>query len=99
MASIEARGLRKAFKTTVALDGIDLMVAASAGDGFIRHMKKRGAEVLLTGEEDPTMAISRILAGEASIYLELHGIIIVPKMNAVLSAEAAAYVEAGRGLG
>lgn len=47
------------------LDGVDIMVAASAGDGFIRHMKKRGTEVLLTGEDDPTMAISRIMAGEA----------------------------------
>ena len=46
------------------LDGIDLIVCASAGDGFIRHMKKRGADVLLTGEDDPAMAISRILAGE-----------------------------------
>jgi len=47
------------------LDGIDIVVCASAGDGFIRHMKKRGAEVLLTGEEDPAMAITRILAGDA----------------------------------
>ena len=47
------------------LDGVDLVVAGSAGDGFIRHMKKRGADVLLTGEEDPTQAITRILAGEA----------------------------------
>lgn len=47
------------------LDGIDIVVAASAGDGFIRHMKKRGAEVLLTGESDPAVAITRILAGEA----------------------------------
>jgi predicted Fe-Mo cluster-binding NifX family protein len=47
------------------LDGIDLVVTASAGDGFIRHMKKRGAEVLLTGESDPALAITRILAGEA----------------------------------
>jgi len=47
------------------LDGIDLIVCASAGDGFIRHMKKRGAEVLLTGEADPALAITRILAGEA----------------------------------
>jgi predicted Fe-Mo cluster-binding NifX family protein len=46
------------------LDGIDLVVCASAGDGFIRHMKKRGAEVLLTGESDPALAITRILAGE-----------------------------------
>ncbi len=47
------------------LDGVDIVVAASAGDGFIRHMKQRGAEVLLTGEDDPAMAITRILAGEA----------------------------------
>lgn len=47
------------------LDGVDIVVAASAGDGFIRHMKKRGTEVLLTGEEDPAIAITRILAGEA----------------------------------
>jgi predicted Fe-Mo cluster-binding NifX family protein len=47
------------------LDGIDIVVAASAGDGFIRHMKKRGTEVLLTGESDPAIAITRILAGEA----------------------------------
>ena len=46
-------------------DGVDVMVAGSAGDGFIRHMKKRGTEVLLTGESDPTFAITRILAGEA----------------------------------
>ena len=47
------------------LDGVDIVVAASAGDGFIRHMKKSGAEVLLTGEDDPAVAINRILAGEA----------------------------------
>ena len=46
------------------LDGVDLVVTANAGDGFIRHMKHRGAEVLLTGESDPTLAITRILAGE-----------------------------------
>ncbi len=47
------------------LDGIDIVVCASAGEGLIRHMKKRGAEVLLTGESDPALAITRILAGEA----------------------------------
>jgi len=47
------------------LDHIDLVVANSAGDGFIRHMKKRGAEVLLTVEIDPAMAITSILAGQA----------------------------------
>jgi predicted Fe-Mo cluster-binding NifX family protein len=50
---------------THPLDDVDIVVAASAGDGFIRHMKKRGAEVLLTGESDPALAITKILAGEA----------------------------------
>jgi predicted Fe-Mo cluster-binding NifX family protein len=47
------------------LDGIDIVVAGSAGDGFIRHMKLRGSEVLLTGETDPALAINRIIAGDA----------------------------------
>ena len=47
------------------LDGVDVVVASSAGDGFIRHMKKRGAQVLLTGETDPTVALTKIIAGEA----------------------------------
>lgn len=47
------------------LDGVDIAVAASAGDGFIRHLQKRGTQVLLTGETDPTVALTRILAGEA----------------------------------
>jgi predicted Fe-Mo cluster-binding NifX family protein len=47
------------------LDGVDIVVAGSAGDGFVRHMKKRGAEVLLTGETDPAAALTRILDGEA----------------------------------
>uniref|UniRef100_Q47G08 Dinitrogenase iron-molybdenum cofactor biosynthesis domain-containing protein n=1 Tax=Dechloromonas aromatica (strain RCB) TaxID=159087 RepID=Q47G08_DECAR len=47
------------------LDGVDVVIAASAGDGFIRHMRKRGTDVLLTGETDPAVAITRILAGEA----------------------------------
>ncbi|MGE5490220.1 MAG: NifB/NifX family molybdenum-iron cluster-binding protein [Actinomycetota bacterium] len=47
------------------LDGMDIIVAGSAGDGFIRHMKKRGADVLLTGEQDPATAIACILNGDA----------------------------------
>ncbi|MDE2442448.1 MAG: hypothetical protein KGP14_15640, partial [Betaproteobacteria bacterium] len=47
------------------LDGVDVVITASAGDGFIRHMRKRGADVLLTSETDPAVAITRILAGEA----------------------------------
>lgn len=47
------------------LDGVEVVIAASAGDGFVRHMAKRGAEVLLTGEQQPDDALARILAGEA----------------------------------
>lgn len=47
------------------LDGVDLAVVASAGDGFIRHMRQRGCEVLVTGESDPAVALTRIVAGEA----------------------------------
>lgn len=47
------------------LDGVEVMIAASAGDGFLRHMAKRGAQVLLTGESDPRLALEKVLAGEA----------------------------------
>jgi predicted Fe-Mo cluster-binding NifX family protein len=47
------------------LDGVELIVAGSAGDGFVRHMKKRGADVLLTGETDPATALQCIIKGEA----------------------------------
>ena len=46
------------------LDGVDLIVAGSAGDGFKRHMNTRGASVLLTGEEDPVAAVRKLVAGE-----------------------------------
>jgi predicted Fe-Mo cluster-binding NifX family protein len=47
------------------LHGIEIMVCASAGDGFVRHMEKWGAQVLLTGETEPHIALEKILAGEA----------------------------------
>jgi predicted Fe-Mo cluster-binding NifX family protein len=47
------------------LDGVDLIVSANAGDGFVRHMRKRGAAVLLTGESDPAVVITQLLAGDA----------------------------------
>lgn len=47
------------------LHGVKIMVAASAGDGYLRHMHKWGATVLLTGETDPSVALVKILAGEA----------------------------------
>jgi predicted Fe-Mo cluster-binding NifX family protein len=46
------------------LDGVEIMLAGSAGDGFVRHMKKRGADVLLTGETDPSRALAHLISGE-----------------------------------
>ena len=40
------------------LDGVEIVLAGSAGDGFVRHMKQRGADVLLTGETDPALALA-----------------------------------------
>jgi predicted Fe-Mo cluster-binding NifX family protein len=47
------------------LDGVEVVIAGSAGDGFFQHMKKRGASVLLTAEKDARQAIGKVLAGEA----------------------------------
>lgn len=46
------------------LQGVEIIVAASAGDGYIRHMQRWGATVLLTGETDPYVALEKILTGE-----------------------------------
>lgn len=47
------------------LHGVEILIAASAGDGFMRHMEQWGAQVLLTGETDPGLALEKIMAGEA----------------------------------
>lgn len=47
------------------LHGVEIMVAGSAGDGFIRHMDTWGTKVLLTGEQEPLAALQKVLAGEA----------------------------------
>ena len=46
------------------LDGAENVVAGSAGDGFVRRMRQRGADVLLTGETDPRRALECIAKGE-----------------------------------
>jgi predicted Fe-Mo cluster-binding NifX family protein len=47
------------------LHGVEVMVAASAGTGYMRHMESWGAQVLLTGESDPSTALTKIMSGEA----------------------------------
>lgn len=43
------------------LDGIDVVITLSAGEGFIRHMEKRGATVALTAEKDAAKAVRDFL--------------------------------------
>ncbi|MBD5801849.1 hypothetical protein AZOA_12740 [Azoarcus sp. Aa7] len=47
------------------LDAVEVIVARSAGDGFLRRMQKRGVNILLTSETDAEPALRKILAGEA----------------------------------
>jgi predicted Fe-Mo cluster-binding NifX family protein len=47
------------------LHGVEVLIAASAGDGYLRHMEKWGAQVLLTGESNPLTALNKVIAGEA----------------------------------
>ena len=46
------------------LDGTAVIIAGSAGDGFLRRMAKRDVQVLLTGERDATRALTAVLNGE-----------------------------------
>lgn len=45
-----------------ALDGVDAVVAQSAGDGFLKNMEKRGIRPVLTAETDPIKAVHDLLA-------------------------------------
>lgn len=45
-----------------ALDGVDAVVAQSAGEGFLKNMEKRGIRPVLTAETDPLKAVADLLA-------------------------------------
>ncbi|MBK1686433.1 NifB/NifX family molybdenum-iron cluster-binding protein [Rubrivivax gelatinosus] len=49
------------------LQGCEILVVGSAGDGFVRHMAGWGAQVLRTGERDPRLALQRLIAGEPAV--------------------------------
>ncbi|OAN51351.1 hypothetical protein A6A04_16375 [Paramagnetospirillum marisnigri] len=44
------------------LDGITAVITISAGEGFVKHMGKRGVEVAQTAETDPAKAAADYLA-------------------------------------
>ncbi len=43
------------------LDGISVVIAQSAGEGFMARMQKRGIEARMTGENDPAAAVREYL--------------------------------------
>ena len=46
------------------LDDVDMLVASSAGDAFVRRMTTRGVQVILTGERDAARAARAVIDGE-----------------------------------
>jgi len=44
------------------LDGIAAVIAQSAGENFVAHMKRRGVDARLTAQADPAAAVSDYLA-------------------------------------
>ncbi len=46
------------------IDGIDVLVTASCGDGFVRKMAERGIRVVTTAETNPVYAAEAIAAGK-----------------------------------
>jgi predicted Fe-Mo cluster-binding NifX family protein len=45
------------------IDQIDILITASAGEGFIHKAAERGVKVILTSETDPLAAVSAVLSG------------------------------------
>ncbi len=43
------------------LDGVDAVIAVSAGDGFMARMSRRGVDARLTAETDPAAAVREYL--------------------------------------
>ncbi len=46
------------------LDDMDVILTASAGQGFIAKLAKRGVQVITCGESDPRKAVRDFLQGE-----------------------------------
>jgi predicted Fe-Mo cluster-binding NifX family protein len=55
------------------IDGLDVLITGSCGEGFSRKLAARGVKVVVTGETDPMTAIKAVLSGaEPAPPLEDH---------------------------
>jgi predicted Fe-Mo cluster-binding NifX family protein len=46
------------------LDSLDVLIAGSAGEGFVRKLAVRGVNVVITAETDPVQAVEDFLRGK-----------------------------------
>ena len=47
------------------IDGLDVLITGSCGDGFSRKLAARGIRVVVTSETDPMTAVTAVLSGAA----------------------------------
>ena len=47
------------------IDGLDVLITGSCGDGFQRKLADRGIRVVVTSETDPLTAVAAVLSGVA----------------------------------
>jgi hypothetical protein len=62
-----------------------VIIAGSAGDGFLRRMQQRGIEVLLTGEKDAAKALAAVLAGEVLPDARFNPTLVLCKLRDLFS--------------
>ena len=48
------------------IDGIDVLVTAGAGDGFVAKLAARGIRVVRSGQCDPALAVQEVLLGRVT---------------------------------
>jgi predicted Fe-Mo cluster-binding NifX family protein len=46
------------------VDGVDVLITAGCGEGFVRRLAGRGIRVVATGESDPLAAVRLVIAGQ-----------------------------------
>ncbi|TVQ93793.1 MAG: hypothetical protein EA400_01915 [Chromatiaceae bacterium] len=68
------------------LDGIEVIIAGSAGDSFVRRMTGRGIQVLLTSERDAGQALTAVLNGEVLPARGFDPTVLLCKLRDLFSA-------------
>ncbi len=54
------------------IDGVDILITASCGNGFINKMASRDIKVMQTSESNPLMAATNVINGVALAPAEPH---------------------------